>query len=60
MFGIDFGLIRSGLAVGDENDQYALPLETISTKDVINFLMSFNEEQKIGLIVLGLLVMSRS
>ena len=52
--GIDFGLIRCGLAVGDENDQYALPLETIPTKDVINFLMSFNQEQKIRFIVLGL------
>ena len=51
--GIDFGLIRCGLAVGDENDQYALPLETISTKDVINFLISFNEEQKIRFIILG-------
>ena len=44
---------RCGLAIGDENDQYALPLETIPTKDVVDFLISFNEEQQIRIIVLG-------
>lgn len=51
--GIDFGLSRCGLAVGDVKDQYALPLETIPTKDTIKFLKSFDAQQKIRLIVLG-------
>ena len=51
--GIDFGLIRCGVAVGDENDQYALPLETIPTKDIVDFLVSFNEEQRVRFIILG-------
>ncbi len=41
------------MAIGDENDQYALPFETIPTKDVVDFLISFNEEQQIRIIVLG-------
>ena len=51
--GVDFGLTRCGLAVGDENDEYALPLETIPTKDVVDFLVSFNSEQNIRCIILG-------
>ncbi len=51
--GIDFGLSRCGLAVGDEKDQYALPLETVPTEDIIKFLRSFNEQQKVRLIILG-------
>ena len=44
--GVDFGLTRCGLAVGDENDEYALPLETIPTKDVVDFLVSFQFRTK--------------
>lgn len=50
---IDYGLVRCGLAVGDENDSYAMPLETVLTDDIIKFLKVFNSQQEIKLIVLG-------
>ena len=50
---IDYGLARCGLAVGDENDSYAMPLETVSTNEIIQYLKVFSEQQEIRLIILG-------
>jgi putative Holliday junction resolvase len=50
---IDFGLKRCGIAITDENNIIASPLETIDSQKLIPYLMTVIEEKGIGTIVIG-------
>lgn len=40
--------------MGDENDSYAMPLETVPTDQILNYLKIFSQQQQVRLIVLGI------
>ena len=45
--GIDYGLKRTGLAISDPLGIIASPLETIETKNLMNYLLDLNKKEKI-------------
>lgn len=51
---IDYGTKRVGLAVTDPLRIIATPLDTIHSKDVIDFLLKYNEKEGIDLFVVGM------
>jgi putative holliday junction resolvase len=53
ILGVDFGLKRSGLAASDAEDQYALPLETVPTEELLQVILSLREQEGFETIVLG-------
>ena len=50
---IDYGLKRIGLAQTDELKLIASPLDTISSKDIFNYLHSYFQNENIESIVIG-------
>ena len=54
VLGIDYGLKRTGLAISDPLGIIASPLETIETKNLMNYLLDLNKKEKISIIVIGL------
>lgn len=52
--GVDYGTVRVGLAVGDERDQMALPLETAPAAQAVARIRALVAERGIGRIVLGM------
>ncbi len=50
---IDFGLKRCGLAISDENNIIASPLETVESDKLISKLHTLMEPNNIGIIVIG-------
>ena len=50
---IDYGLKRIGLAQTDEMKIIASPLDTISSKDIFNYLHSYFQNENIESIVIG-------
>ena len=54
ILGIDYGLKRTGLAISDPLGIIASPLETIKTKNLLNYLLDLNNEEKISILVIGL------
>lgn len=50
---IDYGLKRTGIAITDELQMIASPLETVLTKDLWNYLTEIIEKKKIEEIVVG-------
>ena len=50
---IDYGTKRVGLAVTDPLQIIATKLDVVHSKDVINFLVSYNKTEKIELFVVG-------
>jgi putative Holliday junction resolvase len=50
---IDFGLKRCGLAISDENNIIASPLETVESDKLISKLHTLIEPNNIGIIVIG-------
>lgn len=50
---IDFGLKRSGLAITDELQIIATPLETVDSKELMNVLIQMVVKEKLETIVLG-------
>lgn len=50
---IDYGLKRIGLAQTDEMKLIASPLDTISSKDIFNYLHSYFQNENIESIVIG-------
>lgn len=50
---IDFGLKRCGLAISDENNIIASPLETVDSDKLISKLHNLMEPNNIGIIVIG-------
>ena len=50
---IDFGRKRTGLAVTDPLRITANPLLTIETKELINWLQTYFEKEKVDIVVIG-------
>ncbi len=54
VIGIDYGLKRTGLAISDPLGIIASPLETIETKNLLNYILDLNKKEKISVLVIGL------
>lgn len=50
---IDFGLKRTGLAITDELQIIATGLETVESRNLMNYLVALFQKEKIDTIVLG-------
>ncbi|MGP8215624.1 MAG: Holliday junction resolvase RuvX [Bacteroidia bacterium] len=50
---IDYGTIRTGIAVTDPGQIIATGLTTIATKEIFNFLAGYMEKEKVECIVIG-------
>lgn len=50
---IDFGLKRTGIAVTDNLKMIANPLETVASENLISFLKSYCEKEKVETFVIG-------
>lgn len=50
---IDFGLKRTGLAITDDLKIIAFGLETVDSKNLMNYLISLFQKEKIEKIILG-------
>ena len=46
VLGIDYGLKRTGLAISDPLGIIASPLETIETKNLLNYILNLNKKGK--------------
>ena len=46
VLGIDYGLKRTGLAISDPLGIIASPLETIETKNLLNYILDLNKKEK--------------
>lgn len=51
---IDFGKVRSGIAVTDELQLIASGLTTLKTVDLLEFILSYLKKEDVDLIVIGL------
>jgi len=51
---IDFGKIRTGIAVTDEMQLIASGLTTVKTTELISFLTSYTKKEKVALFLVGL------
>ena len=50
---IDYGLVRSGLAVTDTMQITANPLETIQTKDLLSWLRDYFAKEEVEKVIIG-------
>ena len=50
---IDYGVVRSGIAVTDPMQIIATPLETVKTDDLITFLKTYSAENHVEKIIIG-------
>lgn len=50
---IDFGKVRTGIAVTDELQLIASGLETVATKDLITFLKNYTTTEQVELFLVG-------
>ena len=53
ILGIDYGMVRTGLAITDDLQIIASPLQTVPTKELISTLQKIIEKEKISIVVLG-------
>ncbi|MBO0341662.1 MAG: Holliday junction resolvase RuvX [Bacteroidota bacterium] len=51
---LDFGKVRTGIAVTDELQLIASGLTTVETKDLLNFLKDYSAKETVELFVVGL------
>jgi putative Holliday junction resolvase len=51
---IDYGKVRTGIAVTDELQLIASGLTTVSTKELLPFLISYVEAEKVDVFIVGL------
>jgi putative Holliday junction resolvase len=51
---IDFGKIRTGIAVTDELKIIASGLTTVNTSDLLSFLKEYTSKEKVELFLMGL------
>ncbi len=54
VLGIDYGLRRTGIAISDPLGIIASPLDTVYTKNLLNYLLDMNKKEKISVLVVGL------
>ena len=50
---IDYGEVKSGIAVSDKSQVFAFGLTTIQTKDLIDYLEQYSTEHEISEFVIG-------
>ncbi len=53
ILGIDYGLVRTGIAITDDMQIIASPLETVATKELQTYLKKMVTDKKIVAIVIG-------
>ncbi len=53
MVSIDYGTKRTGVAVTDPGQMIASPLETVLTHELMHFLGSYMEKEKVEMLVVG-------
>lgn len=51
--GIDYGKVRTGLAISDELGMIASPLETVATTDVVQRIGTLIKQYRIAVLVIG-------
>lgn len=51
---IDFGLKRTGIALSDESRIFAFGLDTVDSKNLMNFLVDLEKKERFTTIVLGM------
>ena len=49
----DFGLKRTGVAVSDEEQNFAFPLDTISTNNLLNWINDYMDKENVVCFVFG-------
>ncbi|MBT3785484.1 Holliday junction resolvase RuvX [bacterium] len=45
--------MRTGISISDEKESYAIPLQTVLTKGILDVLLELRERESIDLVVLG-------
>lgn len=50
---LDYGLTRTGVAISDEEENFAMPMETVPTIEVVDFLERCRAQEAFRRIVLG-------
>ena len=51
--GIDFGIKKSGISISDSNKLISFPLETIETKNLLDYIKQISIDENIEIIVIG-------
>ena len=51
--GIDFGIKKSGVSISDSNKLISFPLETIETKNLLDYIKQRSIDENIEIIVIG-------
>ena len=51
--GIDFGIKKSGVSISDSNKLISFPLETIETKNLLDYVKQINISENIEIVVIG-------
>lgn len=54
ILGIDYGRKRCGVAVAQEGSTFAVPVETVLTEQLIEWIKGFADQEGLSYIVLGL------
>ena len=52
--GIDFGIKKSGVSISDSNKLISFPLETIETKNLLDYIKQISIAENIEIIVIGI------
>ena len=51
--GIDFGIKKSGISISDSNKLISFPLETIETKNLLDYIRQISIDENIEIVVIG-------
>ena len=51
--GIDFGTKKSGVSISDSNKLISFPLETIETKNLLDYIKQISIDENIEIVVIG-------
>lgn len=51
--GIDFGIKKSGISISDSNKLISFPLETIETKNLLDYIKQISIDENIEIVVIG-------
>ena len=51
--GIDFGIKKSGVSISDSNKLISFPLETIKTKNLLDYIKQISIDENIEIVVIG-------
>ena len=51
--GIDFGIKKSGVSISDSNKLISFPLETVDTKNLLDYIKQISNDENIEIVVIG-------